>query len=286
MTLDRTSAPNFIGNITGPYTKGIIDERGQQVSTVGEVSTAVQVSDVHLGYQYSNADDFLDFLESELENIDPDLLVLSGDILEFWRSSIQNVFTQYSKHISSIYSLAETDTEVKIIAGNHDYRLIESDSPIEVVDAVRFTSGNTKFKSIHGQRYDPKNANNRTNEALCLTSEDVGELMSDIYGLWSDGLATGVFQNRVEFGLPGVTFPAGQLQHLNNPESLNETESVNRLELIENTIERVNDRHVIYGHTHRPKGLEESTNVGSFTSDTNSYAIVKSGDVSLRTYEA
>ena len=78
----------------------------------------VVVSDVHLGY--SGADTyFLDFLESFIAKERVDHLVMAGDIIDFWRRSIDNVLAE-SKQICQVLEHLTRKTALHYICGNHD----------------------------------------------------------------------------------------------------------------------------------------------------------------------
>lgn len=282
----KLTARKLISNLTGPYVETSSDDDDKDVVDVGEVDTVLQISDIHLGYEWSNVDAFYTFITEEVPDIDPDLLVVSGDLFEFWRSSIENVFIDHQREIFELFSLADDSTDVIVLAGNHDYRFITSDEPVEVADHVLFQSGGREFRVLHGHEYDPKNANNYTNEALCLTSEDTGQIMSDIWDLWTGIVPFNALINRVEFGMPGSVSPAGQIQHLNDPEALTKEESASRLNIIETAVEEDNEEFVLYGHTHNPTKSTQSVNAGSFTGGRNNYVVVSEGDVELNKYQA
>lgn len=282
----RLTARNLISNLGGTRIETSSEDDDKKVVDVGEVDIVLQISDIHLGYEHSNVDAFHTFITEKVPEIDPDLLVVSGDLFEFWRSSIENVFIDHQQEIFELFSIAEGDTDVIVLAGNHDYRFITSDGPVEVADHVLFQSDGREFRVIHGQEYDAKNANNYTNEAMCLTSEDTGQIMSDIWDLWTGIVPFNVWINRIEVGMPGTASPAGQVQHLNDPEALTKEESANRLNIIKTAVEQDNEEYVLYGHTHSAGKYAESVNAGSFTGGNNYYVVVDNGDVELNQYQA
>jgi UDP-2,3-diacylglucosamine pyrophosphatase LpxH len=99
------------------------------------------VSDVHLGYDKSDKDNFDRFIDSELEKLDEnDHLVLLGDIVDFWRKNSIDVTVEYKKEtwkgeikttnkegliIKKLYDLKKKKRiQVHYVVGNHDYSIL------------------------------------------------------------------------------------------------------------------------------------------------------------------
>src|SRR5206468_5531512 len=99
----------------------------------------IVVSDVHLGYDKSDRDNFNSFIDSELVKLNKnDHLVLLGDILDFWRENCIDATVEYQTDssagtitptnkegliIKKLYNLQE-QTQVHYIIGNHDYSIL------------------------------------------------------------------------------------------------------------------------------------------------------------------
>ena len=89
--------------------------------------TIVVVSDVHLGYEKSDRDNFQIFLESETISKlnDKDHFVLLGDIVDFWRNQNSDIFLdEKNKNILSKLVDISLQTNTYYIIGNHDYSMI------------------------------------------------------------------------------------------------------------------------------------------------------------------
>jgi len=76
----------------------------------------VVVSDIHLGTLGSKADQLNDYLHT----IQPDYLVLNGDIIDAWRFSRRYFPTSHMMVIHEIIRMMQEGTMVYYIAGNHD----------------------------------------------------------------------------------------------------------------------------------------------------------------------
>ncbi len=76
----------------------------------------VVISDVHLGTYGSNAKELVNYLES----IEPEILVLNGDIIDIWQFNKRYFPKSHMKVIQSITSLLTKGTKIHYITGNHD----------------------------------------------------------------------------------------------------------------------------------------------------------------------
>lgn len=74
------------------------------------------VSDTHLGAYGSKAKDLLAYLKS----IDPDQLVLNGDIIDVWQFKKSYFPKSHLKVIRQIVKMMERGTKVHYLVGNHD----------------------------------------------------------------------------------------------------------------------------------------------------------------------
>ena len=74
------------------------------------------ISDVHLGTYGCHADELIAYLSS----IEPDKLILNGDIVDIWQFSKRYFPSAHLRVIKKIISMASNGTEVYYITGNHD----------------------------------------------------------------------------------------------------------------------------------------------------------------------
>jgi len=114
------------------------------------------ISDVHLGTQWSQASQLLDFLgEARAET-----LYLVGDIVDFWRIRRGLVWPeQHGRVLAEILRLSKTGTRVIFIPGNHDNGLRAycgtSFGQIEIrQNAVHTTASGKRYLVTHGDEYD------------------------------------------------------------------------------------------------------------------------------------
>lgn len=74
------------------------------------------ISDLHLGTYGCKAPQILDYLQG----IDPDILVLNGDIVDGWQFTRSYFPASHLKVVRQIIKMMELGTRVIYVAGNHD----------------------------------------------------------------------------------------------------------------------------------------------------------------------
>jgi UDP-2,3-diacylglucosamine pyrophosphatase LpxH len=156
-------------------------------------------SDVHLGSPFSNAGKFEEFLNNEVPSVDPDVLVLNGDVFEMWFRGMSATLLQYTNIASTVEEIHQNGTEVVLTAGNHDRRLITigeqvpdavtPGAPWQIGNDFFFESGGRSFVATHGDSGDPLQVNPLSN-LLCATSDSTGGLLVDLYN-WFTGTDSG-----------------------------------------------------------------------------------------------
>nr|WP_299173452.1 UDP-2,3-diacylglucosamine diphosphatase [uncultured Allomuricauda sp.] len=77
------------------------------------------ISDVHLGTYGCHADELIAYLNS----IQPNKLILNGDIIDIWQFSKRYFPSSHLKVLKKIIGMASNGTEVFYITGNHDEML-------------------------------------------------------------------------------------------------------------------------------------------------------------------
>lgn len=245
----------------------------------------VAASDVHLGWDESNTKDFREFLTETVPQLDVDALLLLGDIVEMWRRGIASVLIEHNGVFQDIEQLDSQDIEVVMVAGNHDWRLMQvnssgdvvSPAPWQFTDEFYFSSGGKNFVGVHGHKADPATASDAENESLCMTNDETADNIVNAYESISPQIPrdTGVFDRN--FLLPRTGFRT--LVDLDR-DGVRER----RAPGITNRIEQLYNEHVIFGHTHIPKESEQSTNCGSWTGNVNNYVVVEGGETRIERF--
>jgi UDP-2,3-diacylglucosamine pyrophosphatase LpxH len=271
----------------------------------------VVVSDIHLGYERCNREDFEDFIDSFLVKEDIKHLVLLGDILDFWRRLNEGVLFE---NMQVLYKLSSLPAEVHYVIGNHDFSLCclkqYETLQFDVTDNLALESGGKKFRFIHGHQIefgDLLPFYEEICQMLCTSGDERGQILSDLWDFYERKIKRG-FINRIKDFFsgkkPGVT-RFGQLDNWNQKklnekidfilQSFEEREKspLFRKELFEadllvaqydESINLQSDEILVYGHTHKPFVKKDKANTGCWVSgcdNTNSYLRIDDGQMGL-----
>ena len=114
----------------------------------------VVISDVHLGTYGSKAKE----LHGYLQSIMPGILVLNGDIIDFWQFSKRYWPKHHMKVVKDIINMASRGTKVYYITGNHDETLRKFSGMcignIEVVNKLELIVNGKRTWFFHGDVFD------------------------------------------------------------------------------------------------------------------------------------
>ncbi|TRZ45295.1 UDP-2,3-diacylglucosamine diphosphatase [Robertkochia solimangrovi] len=114
----------------------------------------VVISDVHLGTYGCHAGELLSYLNS----INPEKLVLNGDIIDIWQFRKRFFPKTHLQVIKKIIDLSTKGTEVYYITGNHDEMLRKfsdvSMGNIHIVDKLILKMNGSKAWIFHGDVFD------------------------------------------------------------------------------------------------------------------------------------
>jgi UDP-2,3-diacylglucosamine pyrophosphatase LpxH len=112
------------------------------------------LSDLHLGIYGCQADQILRYLDT----IDPDILILNGDIVDMWNQSKYTFTSTHIMVIKRILDFIQKGTEVYYITGNHDevFRKISglSIKNLHIKDHLLLDIDNHKTWIFHGDIFD------------------------------------------------------------------------------------------------------------------------------------
>lgn len=114
----------------------------------------VVISDVHLGTYGCRARE----LNRYLKSIDPEVLVLNGDIIDIWQFSKRYWPDSHMKIVQRIFKLLSNDTQVYYLTGNHDEMLRKFTDfkmgKLEVLDKLVLNLDGKKAWIFHGDVFD------------------------------------------------------------------------------------------------------------------------------------
>jgi len=137
----------------------------------------IAVSDLHLGTEMCNKDEFMRFLRDPMWD-DSVELVLCGDIFDFWRRSIVDVLIENSDVINELqYMYDELGVRITFIAGNHDWIIRTVKHPcFKFRVFYQVEDDGVKYTFIHGWESDPIQRRELF-DALCYTNNQEGEFV-------------------------------------------------------------------------------------------------------------
>lgn len=118
-----------------------------------KVEVAV-ISDVHLGTYGCRAKELNQYLKS----IDPQILVLNGDIIDIWQFSKRYWPEDHMKIVQRIFKLLANGTKVYYLTGNHDEMLRKFTDfkmgELEILNKLVLTLDGKKAWIFHGDVFD------------------------------------------------------------------------------------------------------------------------------------
>jgi UDP-2,3-diacylglucosamine pyrophosphatase LpxH len=254
----------------------------------------IAVSDVHLGTENSNSDDFLQFLKS-CENSDIDHLVLLGDIMDFWRRNNAKIVID-ENNAKILDKIARLDVEnVHYIAGNHDYYLLKlferygDGYPFSISKSLRLKNGGRTFYFIHGyelevlETLEPATIEQYEmfSENMCFAEDMIGGFASSLWCMKSG--CEDIIKKTTDF----LKKPPNEREKIGNLYNLAISKGAYIL------LGMKPDEYLVYGHTHRPYLSDKHlrANTGAWVKDDalseasiNTYVRISDGEVKLRKY--
>lgn len=253
-------------------------------------SVILVVSDVHLGYQESNRQEFLGFLQEVCRQLGPeDHLVLLGDILDFWRRNNVAVAVENELIFKTIESL---DAKIHYVVGNHDYTLITLRLPenqfFSITKTLKLEDGGVPYSFIHGYQlealavFEPLTIEEY--ELLCISlCQRTGDFIGDILSVFWDTLHLSFKKgDRRQRTIQSIT---------EVPESrrdMHKVEQLARSSVRDLFLGLSRNSRLVFGHTHRPFIEDRVANTGSWVSDAkiqNTYVKIQDGKMELQIYE-
>jgi UDP-2,3-diacylglucosamine pyrophosphatase LpxH len=245
------------------------------------------VSDLHLGYEKCNRQEFLNFLDYH-KNTEIHHLVLLGDIFDFWRRNNAQLIKENDSIMEKINNLNVQN--IHYIAGNHDYYILdlhkryELNYPGIVSRYLRLEDGGESFFFIHGYELEsilwefPASLDmyEKFSKEMCYNKDKTGGFLSKIWDL------KGIMGKKRRF-----------VQDMNKAPYKRET--INRVEEFSLTTGKYPllgmkpDETLIFGHTHRPfiDQAKKVANTGSWVDELpiedqqNSYIQIDEGKMEL-----
>lgn len=235
----------------------------------------IATSDVHLGYYCSDENLFKKFLDDVVDTKEVTHFVLVGDILDMWRRDNLKLLFDFGDILNKLEELQNKGKQIYYVVGNHDYHVIQLKHNIEkqytfdVFMDVTLTCGDQEYYFIHGYQFefsDMLNIYQDFANILCLSDDTIGK---DAEQLW--GLYTGVsplwkeLEVKIKEILKKALTPPWDRLSDKDIDTLQETIK----EWRKKYKDQIDDKFIIYGHTHRPyvDKANKEANTGSWVDD-------------------
>ena len=146
---------------------------------------ALFISDLHLGFTDSHADEFL----ATLKQYKPKYLYLVGDIIDEWRLKKSWFWNSvYSELARIIWKLQKEGTKVYYTPGNHDHYLRHKKFKVRTVkvsdEFVHIAADGRKFLVIHGDQFDSVEAKAQWISTLACRLYDMALAVNTKFNRW------------------------------------------------------------------------------------------------------
>ena len=245
---------------------------------------------MHLGYEKSNKNDFLRFLE-ECDSKNIEHFVLLGDILDLWRRNNAKIVIENAEIMTKIANLNAKNKYY--IVGNHDYYLLklnkryEENYPFVISKSLRLNDGKSKFYFMHGYELEVM----ANLEPLTIESyEEVSEKMCFAED------RTGWFLSKVWDTFEKISAAKDAIVMMQkNPQERTDIDKIYNFAVSEAAyilIGKKPDEKFVFGHTHRPFITKNGNvvNTGSWVAELspefqNSYVEISNGEMNLKFFK-
>jgi UDP-2,3-diacylglucosamine pyrophosphatase LpxH len=240
------------------------------------------VSDVHIGYEKANVEEFNRFLMAVSCRTDVSRLVILGDLIDMWRRDVSGLFLENRRTIELLLEL-KRKIAVNYIVGNHDYhlrKLVGESYPLKFERAkhycIRDTSGEVTYVFKHGWEFDFEQCP-PVMEYLCMNlSNNPGVIRSGFWGwITSHHNASKCVTKAIKANVKGrynfftrKNHRTLYLSSLQTPASQRQSHGFTVVETIARDSLKPGEV-LVFGHTHRPLVSEDRrlVNTGSWVNE-------------------
>lgn len=220
------------------------------------------MSDIHIGFKFSRANDAIYVLENE----EYDRLILVGDIFDIENMMKRPYWDEHhTAFLKKVLKIARKK-EVIYVIGNHDYPLYylqeytDKLAKIYICREYEYVSGDKKITCVHGDQFD----------SVSHRLQAVGDFFYNIL-LHLNGVVAKI---RSVFGMKYWSISKWCKDKVKN--------TINKAFSIEDKLRKLNNSDVVvYGHTHMPYVSDELVNTGTFV-EIATYVIEENGVFTLK----
>ena len=195
------------------------------------------ISDLHLGTYGCKAQEFIQYIKS----IDPELLILNGDIFDIWQFSKHYFPKSHLLVVKYLLKLVMNGKKIFYVTGNHDEMLRKfvglKIQNFEIVNKISFQIDGRKLWVFHGDVFDVVMQNSKWLAKLGGKGYDLLILINTFASWISERLGKG----RLSFSKKIKNSFKSAVKHISNFENIT----------AEIAIDQGFD-YVICGHIHQP----------------------------------
>ena len=228
----------------------------------GGILRTLLISDVHIGFKFSRAEDAVSVLENEKF----DRLIMVGDIFD-----IQNMMRRpywdehHTRFLKKVLKIAKTK-EVIYVIGNHDYPLFHLQEYTTKLAGIKFyrnytyTSGGKTITCVHGDQFD----------SVGRGFQVIGDFFYNLLLHLNQWVG---FVLKM-FGIKYWSLSKWCKDKVKN--------TISKAFSIEDKLRNLDGADVVvYGHTHMPYVTEDLVNTGTFV-EIATYVIERNGKFKLK----
>jgi UDP-2,3-diacylglucosamine pyrophosphatase LpxH len=269
----------------------------------------VAISDVHLGYEKCNIEQFESFITNFLEKEEIKDLVLLGDIMDFWRRFNEGVLFENLPILYTLGALANSNTNVHYVIGNHDYSLSNLEEyqipQFDFKKELLLKNGDQQFYFIHGYQIEAAGKQElyeQVYRVLCSSGDKLGGILSIIWDIYEQHIKSIFVRKeltckRMELRELNIKKMKEIIEFVQKDPAERKKSSLYREEIFQSArliaeydeAFKIGEEDVlVYGHTHDPFVKKYEVNTGSWVSGeykSNSYVIIDDGKVELKFWE-
>lgn len=257
------------------------------------------VSDVHLGYDKCNKEDFSKFLD-EFESKEIDHLVLLGDLFDLWRQNNAEIIVENEDILEKLINLNAKN--IHYIIGNHDYFMYKlwernkDNFPFTISKDLRLEDGGNKFYFIHGYElevlsYEPMTLElyEDVSEKMCFSDKLIGGIVSQVWDVIQGSDIKEKLEGTDITEKLGMS-PQKRLESSDDPKKIYNLSNSKAKSFL---LGMKPDEILVFGHTHDPFINNNKTvvNTGSWVNELeskeyqNSYVEISDGNMDLKFFK-
>ncbi len=147
----------------------------------------------HLGSAYNRREDVKAFLRYVRDDVQPDHLVLNGDIEDLWRRDMRTLTRENYDVFHLFHELQAAGTAVHYVLGNHDWYarhdVLDGRQSYYANDysvALRLDEHGSTYTFMHGHQFDPLQEEWYFDKLALISDDAYGSKFSHLWELFSE----------------------------------------------------------------------------------------------------